>query len=264
MINFNCIERIEIDDIQNIINEKNNGVKKIKLKEIQKRITDRYALYILVESQGRLIFDEFDEDEIQALKSLYSSKTKTAKEITESILNNLNPNHSGFCLFCGIGEIDQIDHFFPQEHFPEFAILHKNLIPICGKCNEIKSDNIPGVNGINYLHLIYDILPIDNYLEFKIDYQHTIPVVEVNLRKKYEKHIINSHFKNLKLQKRIEKKAVQYFLQIQALKNEFGEKYAQEELDRDYNKHRYFYNNFFWKTELILKMTDTNFISKIE
>lgn len=263
MINFNCIDRIEIDDIQNIINEKNNGVKKAKLKEIQKRIIDRYALYITVESQGRLISDAFDAEEISALKSLYSSKTRTAKEITEGILNNLNPNHSGICLFCGIGEIDQIDHFFPQEHFPEFAILHKNLIPICGKCNEIKSDNVPGKDDIDYLHLVYDILPIDNYLEFKIDYKHAIPKVEVNTTVKYKKNIINTHFQSLKLQNRIEKKAVQYFLQIKALKNEFGEKYAREELERDFNKHRYFHNVFFWKTELISKMQETDFVGNI-
>jgi hypothetical protein len=263
MINFNCIDRIEIDDIKNIIKEKNNSVKKTKLKEIQKKITDRYALYISVESQGRLITDIFDDEEISALKSLYSSKTKTAKEITEGILNNLNPNHSGVCLFCGIGEIDQIDHFFPQEHFPEFAILHKNLIPICGKCNEIKSDKIPGKDDINFLHLIYDVLPIDHYLEFSINYEHTIPKVEVKTTNKYKKNINNTHFESLKLQKRIEKKAVQYFLQIKALKNEFGKKYAQEELDRDYNKHQHFYNVFFWKTELILKMKETDFVNNV-
>lgn len=263
MINFKCIKRIETEDIIEIIDQK-KGKKKVKLTELKEVILERYGVFMEVEALKRLVKRIFDVDEKEALQSLYSSKTATAKKITSDILDNLDPNHSNACLYCGIGEIDQMDHFFPKEHFPEFSILHKNLIPICGRCNEIKGEKIPGENGVDFLHSIYDILPLEDYLKCEINFDHNIPKVDFFIVNKYQSKIIGKHFEHLKLANRIEKKSVQYFLQIKALYEKFGEKYVQEEIERDYIKISHFHSQYFWKAILIRRMIDSEFLKNIK
>jgi hypothetical protein len=263
MINLNCISRIETDDIVDIINEKNTGINKSVLLKIQTNILERYAKFIDVEENKRLVTTLFTDEEINALHSLYDAKTNTAKTIVKEISDVLNPNHSDYCLYCGIGEIDQIDHFLPKEHFPEFSILHKNLIPICGKCNEIKGANIPGVNNRDYLHLIFDTLPIEHYQKCEIKYTNRIPKVTFSILTKFEFSTIGIHYSSLRLSKRIEKKSTQYFLQIKALKKEFGSEYADQEIVRDSLKSKVFFGEYYWKSVLLMEMLNSNFIGNI-
>lgn len=262
MINFNNIARIETEDIVQIISEK-RGAKKTMLELLQIDILDRYSKFIDIEENKRLISKFFTELEISAMHSLYDSKSNTARNIIDDITKGLNPNHSDFCLYCGIGEIDQIDHFLPKEHFPEFSIHHKNLIPICGKCNEIKGQNIPGDGDKDYLHLIFDMIPNENYHSCEIKYESTTPIVKFSILPKYQYNIVGRHFKSLKLAKRIEKKSIQYFLQIKALKKEFGIIYADEEISRDLQKTKIFFGEFYWKSALLTEMLNTNFTNKV-
>ena len=262
MINLRCLSRIEIDDITTIVNEKYNPSKST-LASIKLRILDRYAKYIDLESNGRINPVAFSLDEKNALLSLYGSKTKTAKIIVDEVLGMVNPNHSDSCLYCGIGEIDQIDHYLPQEHFPEYSILHKNLIPICGTCNEIKGSNIPGQSGKDYMHLIYDIVPLESLFNCTISFNNALPSISFSILPNFAGSIMETHFIELKLKERIEKKAIQYSLQIKALKEQFGAEYAKEELTRDLNKVSAFFGSYFWKTELISSMISCNFVDSI-
>lgn len=262
MINLRCLSRIETDDISNIVSEKYNPAK-ATLVGIKPKILERYAKYIDLESNGRITPIAFSLEEKGALLSLYGSKTKTAKTVANGVLGMINPNHSDSCLYCGIGEIDQIDHYLPQEHFPEFSILHKNLIPICGTCNEIKGSNIPGQNGKDYLHLIYDMLPLESVFSCVISFNQQLPSISFSILPKFSGSIMETHFVGLNLKERIEKKSVQYCLQIKALKEQFGSDYAKEELTRDLNKISIFFGAYYWKTELISAMIDNNFVDSI-
>lgn len=41
------------------------------------------------------------------------------------------------CPYCGgNGEIENLDHFLPKVHFPQFAIFPYNLVPSCLRCNQ--------------------------------------------------------------------------------------------------------------------------------
>lgn len=262
MINFRCTNRIEINDIERIIYEKNNPSKTFLI-GLKPKILERYSRYIDIESNNRILPIAFSIDEKNNLTSLYGSQTRTAKKITDDVLQMTNPNHSDYCLYCGIGEIDQIDHYLPQEYFPEFSILHKNLIPICGTCNEIKGSNVPGQNGKDYIHLIYDILPLENIFRCIITYSNNLPTISFSLLPQFTTGVINSHFSLLNLKDRIEKKSVQYCLQIKALKDQFGSQYAKEELDRDLKKITAFFGLYYWRTELISQMITTNYVDSI-
>ena len=262
MINLQCMSRVEVNDISNIINEKYNPTKTV-LTGLKIKILERYSKYLELETNNRISPIAFSIDEKNALTSLYSSKTKTATIIANEVFDRVNPNHSDRCLYCGIGEFDQIDHYLPQEHFPEFAILHKNLIPICGTCNEIKGANIPGVAGKDYLHLIYDILPIEKIFNCDVTFKNLLPNITFSTVTNFDGTVLNIHFLELKLKHRIEKKSVQYSLQIKALKEKFGSDYAKEELVRDLNKSDAFFGKYYWRTELILAMINSNFVDNV-
>jgi hypothetical protein len=264
MINLTCISRAETEDLDAIISEKNDNEKTKALIRLKKEILLRYGKYNDIEKNKRIKKASFDADDIQALHSLYINKTRTSRKIAQEVLGSPDAKHSDCCLYCGIGEIDQIDHFLPFQHFPEFSILHKNLIPSCGRCNELKSDFVPGIDGKDFLHMVYDKLPSEYYYECKIEFLlGNTPTVEFSVIEKFEDQLVGIHFRDLELKKRLKKKGVQYFLQILALKTEFGLAFASEELDRDHKKYQVFHGNFFWKTVLIEEMLNVGFLNNV-
>lgn len=40
----------------------------------------------------------------------------------------------------------QLDHFYPRDKFPIFAVSLYNLVPVCSACNHIKSKNVIGLS----------------------------------------------------------------------------------------------------------------------
>ena len=130
MINFKQIVRIETDDLNNIINEKNKPIKDY-LNLLKSAILKSYNNFSEIENNKRIKVCNYDINEKKSLLSLYNSKTVSAKKVIQSIIDNLNPKHDSRCLYCGIGEYEEIDHFLPKEHFPEYSILFKNKFDFC-------------------------------------------------------------------------------------------------------------------------------------
>jgi 5-methylcytosine-specific restriction endonuclease McrA len=262
MLNIICPDRNSKDDIDNIIPEKYDGDIKSTLQKLAFKIKNRYADYSQIELNHRIDLITFTEEEKKSLQNLYSSKTFTAKKIIEAISKNQLLTQAGCCVYCGIGDADQMDHFLPQNHFPEYSILHKNLLPICGTCNEIKGENIPGLIK-DYFHPMFDKLPNEPFLQCQIFYTDSIPISHFSIVPKYQTTRISHHFKDLKLKKRLEKKAIQYFLQIRAYKSELDEIFAREEIERDKSKLGVCFGTNYWKYILCKEMINTNFIEKI-
>lgn len=46
----------------------------------------------------------------------------------------------------------QLDHFFPKDRFPIFAVSLYNLVPSCSSCNHIKSNKKIGISPHNHSH----------------------------------------------------------------------------------------------------------------
>ena len=260
MINFKQIARNETDDLSNIISEKNKPIKD-NLNLLKAAIIKSYNNYIEIENNKRIKVSNYNSNEKSSMQSLYSSKTITAKKVIKSIIDNLDPKHDSRCIYCGIGEFEEIDHFLPKEHFPEFSILFKNLIPICGSCNKIKGQKIPGEN-IDFLHLTYDILPLEEYLNLDITFNNKIPILNFTVKNNYSGTLIENHINVLKLTSRYNKKGVQYILRIKALYENYGEKYAEEEINRNLLENSSFYGSNFWKSILIKKLKDIDFVNQ--
>lgn len=262
MLNINCPDREAIDDIDEIISEKYKGNIKTALEKLKPRIKNRYSDYSKIELNQRLVATAFTDSEKNALQHLYSSQTATAKKIVDSISKIQLQTQAGCCVSCGIGDADQVDHFLPQEHFPEYSIMHKNLLPICGTCNEIKSDNIPGGTK-DYFHPMFDKLPNEPFFSCQITYTNNIPTSSFSIIRKFHSTIIYKHFLDLKLKLRLEKKATIYFVQIKDFKTKFGDAFANEEIERDIMKLSALYGGNYWKCILCSEMRNSKFVTNI-
>jgi len=65
----------------------------------------------------------------------------------------------GRCPICGITIARKLDHFLPRSAFKTLAIYSRNLVPVCGDCNEMKSDKGVDLESERFVHAYFDVLP---------------------------------------------------------------------------------------------------------
>jgi 5-methylcytosine-specific restriction endonuclease McrA len=67
---------------------------------------------------------------------------------------------SRICCLCGLRATSQLDHYLPQQEFPEFAVYTVNLVPACGVCNNLKDELYKtGSGDPAFVHAYFDALP---------------------------------------------------------------------------------------------------------
>ena len=106
------------------------------------------ATYIgAAETGGLYIISPIDTDEdsdpvvlntmrkfelVKIYDQYFVPEEKPARIIYDALLNSAKEE----CPFCGgIGTPRNLDHFLPKAHFPQFAVLPRNLVPACRDCN---------------------------------------------------------------------------------------------------------------------------------
>lgn len=95
------------------------------------------------------ISDEEKEIWIDLYTNHLSRRNKPAKKYYSEIKNNAKNN---ICPLCQLEEVSELDHYMPKSIFPEYSVYHKNLVPICHTCNNLKGNN----NKIIFPHLYYE------------------------------------------------------------------------------------------------------------
>lgn len=61
------------------------------------------------------------------------------------------------CPMCGAAHPKSLDHFLPQDHYPEFAVFSLNLVPSCMSCNGHRSSTANQPNAaLPMLHPFFD------------------------------------------------------------------------------------------------------------
>lgn len=145
-----------------------------------------------------------------ALIKCYTSKTNEMSILRDELLY---PDIEDFdaCPFCGIGEPTTLDHYLPKEEFPEFSVLAKNLIPICGVCNSNYKGSIWIENGKRlFIHTYYDIIPDEYFLNALITVTNKVAIEFLPIsvaNEPYFSGLFDNHFKKLALKKRYRIKA---------------------------------------------------------
>ncbi|NUY01697.1 HNH endonuclease [Paraburkholderia youngii] len=68
-----------------------------------------------------------------------------------------NGDDTSYCPMCGNVGYEAIEHYLPESHYPEFALLSFNLIPTCTSCNTKRGNtaNAPGV-ALSLLHPYFE------------------------------------------------------------------------------------------------------------
>jgi hypothetical protein len=114
-----------------------------------------------------------------AMEALYSSKIPEVAYIRQ-----MRASSSGRCCsMCGSLNSTQIDHYLPQNNYPEFSIFKPNLFPICG-CNQSKLKKTIGPNaGERFLHPAYDKKISDRAIYVRIRDHGGTPSYDVIFKK---------------------------------------------------------------------------------
>lgn len=109
-----------------------------------------------------------------ALKKHYSSPPSDLKFIDE--LRASSPN---VCPMCGSLKTGTLDHLFPKDDYPWFAVYSKNLVPACD-CNSKRGTNLKdGTKRI--LHPYYDLFLNQRLLSCQILADPVLPKFKVDI-----------------------------------------------------------------------------------
>ena len=68
------------------------------------------------------------------------------------------------CPICGISPPHELDHHLPKAIFQPLSIYVCNLVPICGRCNQIKGGVVPESPAHQYVHTYLEVLPPIRFL----------------------------------------------------------------------------------------------------
>lgn len=180
----------------------------------------------LSSDEVKLIWDSYNTFDIDSINSsvfwwLGKDDFKIIKEKMEVHYSNnqsklkvkINESYSDQikCPYCWIETLEtsqEIEHYFPKDLYPEFAVFLKNFFYICWKCNKNKSSDFPierkyanpHYDGYFYntkllkIRSLYSIS--ENKFECKIE-----PCSWWDLDRKFVE-IINYHFKRFHIQEK--------------------------------------------------------------
>lgn len=219
-------DKTTIEFLDEIINSKKNRTINGELNDYRGRInilrpilTDPFDQFNLNHDSNTLenlvsIKDNLDEGQIVDLIQLYTPSLKKIVDFKKALQIDENIFADTTCQYCTISSGNTIDHILPQSCFPEFVVNHKNLLPICGRCNTTKNKFFINDNGEKiFLNLYTDILPNEQYLFVDLQftdnlvtvnfYLNNINNIEVNL---YD--LINRHFTALDLLSKFKEQSV--------------------------------------------------------
>lgn len=79
-----------------------------------------------------------------SLISCYSVSTKALSAHKDAMLKSLKSQSEvnvHRCPYCMLNDPKTWDHYMPKDDFPEYSILHENLLYVCYGCNQRKSNN---------------------------------------------------------------------------------------------------------------------------
>ncbi|MGY6707079.1 MAG: hypothetical protein ACXIVF_02030 [Rhizobiaceae bacterium] len=87
------------------------------------------------------------------------------------------------CSLCGSLNNNQVDHYLPQHHYPEFSVFLPNLFPVCS-CNQAKGNKTVGpAYGERFLHPTFDRKIGERALYVRIRCHDDAPTYTVIMRK---------------------------------------------------------------------------------
>jgi hypothetical protein len=146
----------------------------------KKLVWEAYKNYVAEKGDPWKVLGQVTSSEFKAaMSSAYKSKSKNLKFISKI----RDENAGKCCSMCGSLNSGQVDHYLPQENYPEFSFFLPNLFPVCG-CNQKKGGATVGsVTGERLLHPGYDRALGERSIFVKIRNHQTAPTYNVIFKK---------------------------------------------------------------------------------
>lgn len=149
----------------------------------------------------------------------YFQKTKgrgCLHKIRDELMEGVN-----ICPYCGIEQVNTLDHFLPQKSYKVFSVLRYNLIPACSTCNASKG------RDINFVHPYYLSNPNKVFLTARVEIQNGLPsfsfCIANNVLSKDTTEKCKHQWESLKLESRVENASIQYLGDCFAMLNDVND-----------------------------------------
>lgn len=135
------------------------------------------SLYKIYDSQGGIVFNNqlniIATNKAKAIHGQYD-KTHSGEKldyIRKELIKDVD-----LCPYCSINHVSHLDHFMPKSQYPALAVCRMNLVPLCGVCNQKKTDD----DFKLYTHAYYDTFPSVPFLIANINILKLRFVVKYN------------------------------------------------------------------------------------
>lgn len=261
MRNLNYLNCIEIDEFDIIKDSKHLNTRQ-NLDSIRHRVVGRYNAYLNnFDTIHRMGISTFVDPEKSNLLGCYSSKTKAVDNFLGRIIDAQTDEFKQICPYCLILPRTTFDHYVPEENYPVFSVLGKNLIPSCTTCNGKKLTYWRDSGNRAIIHYLNDTIPNVQFIFGTLTFSQNTPTINFNLRRGpgvptrfYS--LARLHFQRLDLLARY-KKAVASLLgditvDIDSVRAEFGNALTAQAITNillnKSNRLKLLYGNNYWKS----------------
>ena len=148
----------------------------------------------------------------KTLKGCYGSPTRSFKQFKQNYSGRQHPAIQELCPYCMIETGWTLDHYVGQTAFPEYAILTKNLVPCCFKCNLQKNETWRERGEKVFINFYDDTFLQHRFLDARFVIQGNVPLLRYQLVQPEtisndEFALIQRHFGALGLLDKYNKKA---------------------------------------------------------
>lgn len=210
-----------IEHYDKIVSAKRKG-RRPRLEHLRPQVVWRYDQYAQNRSTLELIKTAaFTDTQASDLRHCYTSSTKPLDELVAAVRKAQAVYGRTICGYCGINSPSTVDHYLPDEGFPEFSVCHVNLLPACAECNALKGDRwIDGKGERLVMHLYYDTIPMQHqWLHANVGLERGVPAANFVLRqhpsigsKLFAR--IEAHYRTLHLVERYTERAAELFSEM--------------------------------------------------
>lgn len=182
MRNINYLNIVELDEF-NLIKNSKQAATRARINLISNQVEGSYATYLNdfhnIQNIGPSPFSVAQGND---LRSCYKIKTIARDNLLKRIIDHQTVHFKHTCPYCLLNIRSTYDHYIPEEDYPVFCVLVKNLIPCCSICNGKKLEfwRTNGIRGI--LHFYIDIIPQIQFLFGTLTFSGAnIPIVTYQL-----------------------------------------------------------------------------------
>lgn len=126
-------------------------------------ITDKYILELIKYEKEYLLYGEkFHRikavDNVDAVNSKIATFFYESKIIDDKVGNissSILRNNGGTCAICD-AHADTLDHVLPKSDYVQYTITPVNLVPMCSRCNRVKTNRLTETDKIIFHPYFHD------------------------------------------------------------------------------------------------------------